>query len=164
MIQRLRDLEIEEDMPGQRRQWIAERCGWIAMGLVLVAAMAGLLGRGAISSATVQSAGGAVTVHYERLARLHAPATLRVVAAPPAEELSLALPRAYLASVQIEHIVPEPATTRLEGEDLVYVFPVASRSAVEVVFRFKMDALGPLEGSVRVDGHPPLGFSQFVYP
>jgi hypothetical protein len=164
MIQRLRDLEIEEDMPGQRRQWIAERCGWIVMGLLLVAAMTGLLGRGAASSATVQSTDGITSLHYERFARLHAPATLRVVTAPAADELSLTLSRAYLDNVQIEEIVPEPRATRLADEKLVYLFPVASQRTAEVVFRFKMDALGPLQGSVRIDDHPPLEFSQFVYP
>ena len=51
------DLAIREDMRHQRLEWAVERVGWAAVALVLVAALAGLLGHGPLSRATAGEPG-----------------------------------------------------------------------------------------------------------
>ena len=40
------DLEIDEDLPFQRREWFAERVAWAVMALLIAAALLGLFGTG----------------------------------------------------------------------------------------------------------------------
>jgi hypothetical protein len=45
-VQRHGDLEIQEDLPFQRREWLVERVAWGVMALLIVAALLGLFGTG----------------------------------------------------------------------------------------------------------------------
>ena len=62
------ELQIDEDMDFQHKEWIAERWGWRIMALVLLAGLLGLFGQGPLSDKTVQS--GSLLVQYGRFERL----------------------------------------------------------------------------------------------
>ena len=47
---RVGDLQIHQDLCQERREWKIQRVGWLLMALMLVAALAGLLGPGPLSS------------------------------------------------------------------------------------------------------------------
>lgn len=69
------------DMPegegvSRAEDWF-HRAGWTLLALILLAALAGLLGPGPLSSRTA-CAGPAFCVEYERFIRNHAPAELRI--------------------------------------------------------------------------------------
>src|SRR3712207_4138009 len=55
---RVGDLEVAEDLTFQRREWAAQRVGWVLLALVIAAALAGLLGRGPLSTTRRESDGG----------------------------------------------------------------------------------------------------------
>jgi hypothetical protein len=55
-----------------RRGWLLERCGWVAMAVVVAGAAAGVFGRGWLSE-TQAAHGDALTVTYSRLSRAHMP-------------------------------------------------------------------------------------------
>lgn len=48
-------LEIEEDLRLQHRLWTAERVGWLMVGVLVLAALAGLFGTGPLSLSSVAS-------------------------------------------------------------------------------------------------------------
>ena len=61
--------ELDRHLPFQRREWRAQQIGWIALGLFLAAALAGLFGGGPLSSARASDPGGGLTVDYQRFVR-----------------------------------------------------------------------------------------------
>ena len=67
-IVRIGDLEVDEDLPFQRRAWVAQRIGWVLMALFVLAAAVGLLGAGPLSHARIDVP-GLMTLEYERFAR-----------------------------------------------------------------------------------------------
>ena len=56
-MQRVGDLEIEQDHDFQRRSWRLQRAGWIVLSLVLLAGLLGLFGSGPLAHATVGAPG-----------------------------------------------------------------------------------------------------------
>ena len=59
---RVGDLEIDQDLRFQKREWAFERASWVVMALVVLAGLLGLLGRGPMSDQTAVSGDGLVTV------------------------------------------------------------------------------------------------------
>ena len=157
---------IEEDLPYQRRAWVIERIGWSLMAAVLVAAVAGVFGRGPLSQAQANLSDGSLTLDYDRVVRFQAPAELRIRlrASPSAGEAVLALSHVYLMAVSVDEIQPPPAQVRRQGEGVAYYFPVeGSAREIEVVFRLKPETIGTLSGTVSA-GSRPVQFKQFVLP
>src|SRR5213595_1235399 len=80
------------------RWWHVEFVGWIVMLALVVAGLAGVVGRGPIASAR---AAGATTVEYERIARYQTPT--RIVVSLPANQpqATLFVSRSLLDRVQM---------------------------------------------------------------
>jgi hypothetical protein len=160
-------LDKPDDLVFQRRWWVVERTGWFLMVLAVVAGASGFLGRGPASEAHVASSDGQVVLEYERMARLQAPTRLRLrlPESSQSREMSVALPHQYARHVRVEQIMPAPRSTSATDEDLVFQFQLQPADAeVWIDFELKIETIGSLEGSVRVDHRRPLRFSQFVYP
>src|SRR4051794_40698086 len=103
-VPRVRDLEIEQDLAYQRREWAFERVGWLLLGLLLLAALVGLLGRGPLSNTTAGDPGGPLRVEYQRFLRHRSTSTLRVHLGPNAargNEAHLWLDREYLEGMEV---------------------------------------------------------------
>lgn len=161
------ELDKPEDLAFQRRWWIVERAGWLIMIVGVVAGAAGFLGRGPASSDRVETPDGKVSLEYDRWTRLQAPTQLRL-RLPPADkqrEVSVAISREYCRHVRVRQIAPTPLSTHSTAEGLIIVCRVASaQTDVPIDFDLEMETVGKLEGWLQVDDHPPLRFSQFVYP
>jgi hypothetical protein len=165
-----RSLQVAEDMRFQRRTWAVERVAWALMALLVLAAAAGLLATGPLSTAEASDEAGLVRVRYERFARLGAPSTLRVELAPGATSSSstvaLELGRSLAEAIQVERVQPEPLRERAGGDGgLVLEFGVAEpgRPALVRIFA-KREEIGLVEGEVGLAGRPRVRFTQFVYP
>jgi len=57
--ERAGDLEIDEDLSFQRREWRVQRGGWVVMAVLILLALLGLTGRGPIRQPTA----GTATIH-----------------------------------------------------------------------------------------------------
>jgi hypothetical protein len=75
-LQRHGDLEIPEDLPFQRREWVAERVAWAVMALLIAGALLGFFGTGPLSRTTAGDEAGPLWLEYERFARLLAAGAL----------------------------------------------------------------------------------------
>lgn len=165
---RVGDLEIDEDRAYQRLFWTIQRFGWVGMGLLVLAGLAGLLGPGPLSSTTVGDA--ALRVEYDRFGQWVAGTTLRVrVERPPAGEgeVRVFLNAAYLKDMLIERVTPEPE--RVEGgeEGHVYVFNLAEPGrGLDASFHLRPERAGAFRGEVRLGGAGAarVEFDQFIYP
>lgn len=163
---RVGDLELAQDLRFQRREWVVQRVGWAAMALLVVAALAGMLGRGGPLARThATSPDGSLRIEYDRFAHYEAPTRLRVSIAWPAPrggEVRLWIERAYLAKARVQQVMPEPESVKLAGDRVIYVFAAGARG--DVSFELKPDTFGALAGTAGLEGGGEVRFRHFVYP
>ena len=142
-------LEIDEDLAFARRSWRVQRASWVGMGVVVVLALAGLLGSGPLSRHAV-SLPGLLRVEYQRFTRYEAPQTLTVRLEPAATQTAEArvwIDRRYLDDARVEAVTPPPARVEAAGDRLVYAFPISRRGEpVAIVVALQSERIGPVGG------------------
>ncbi|HWP42190.1 MAG TPA: hypothetical protein VNO14_03065 [Blastocatellia bacterium] len=168
MVKRVGDLEIAQDMTHQRREWAIERVGWAIMALILLAALAGLLGPGPLSKVRVDHPGSALSAVYNRFERHQSPTKLRLEFLPqasPGGKALIRINRTFIEAIEISHIDPEPASVEAHSGDFVYAFNVSEpQQKMAVTFHYEADKYGRLPIRVALDRGPQIEFSQFIYP
>jgi hypothetical protein len=154
-------LEIDEDYPYQRLEWRIERAWWFVLLGLLVAAVLGVFGGGAVSGR--DSRQGALEVEWERFVRRDAAFALDVTARGQ-ETVTVVFDARYLELVRVRSVEPEPESVDLGTSTVAYTFRVAPGGS-EVRARFWLEAqrAGTLAGDVAV-GQDEVSIEQFVYP
>lgn len=148
----------------RRRTWMFERIGWVCLGTVLLAAVAGVFGGRRVS---LESADGTLVAEYPRSWRSQSPLELRLTFVPPdgAREVRLWLGAEYLSAVVLEQMTPETGLVELGSDRLTFLFDLAlNPGARSVVVRVRPRRAGVLRGSVGVDNGATLVFDQFIFP
>lgn len=151
-------------MPFQRREWVVQRIGWVLIGLVLLAGMLGLFGRGPLAHRT--SANPALRVEYEWLTRRDSQTSWKLTPlAPPVDgRYRVALDANWAQHFHIHAIQPQPVSARLAGGRWMYVFDARDVLGLPIVFRVEADTMGPIRGSIVLNDAQPLPIAQFIYP
>jgi hypothetical protein len=135
------------------------------MGVLLLAALAGLLGTGPLSDAREGGPASALWVEYNRFERYQAPTKMVVHLRPMASEARLWINYGFLRRVDLTHIDPEPE--RVEAGSDRYIFPftlVRTPEDIIVTFYFKANEFGMMYPEVGLENGPSLRFWQLVYP
>jgi hypothetical protein len=160
-----RSLELEEQYEAQKRAWFVQRIGWCVLAMVLLAAVLGGFGPGALGKVSVLDRTG-LRLDYDRFVRYEAPASLRLeLPASAHDEQAFFLDASWLHGVHLQTIQPEPIRTQSEGKRVRYTMRVQRRGApTQVSLHYEADAPGSLAGSVALEDGTPLRISQFVYP
>jgi len=165
-MQRIGDLELDQDLAFERRQWTVQRVGWWLMLLAVVLGLLGLFGTGPLSSATAR--GDGVTVDYERFVRRHGEGELTIAIAPNQAQngqVEVWLADAWLDAVTIEGISPEPASQHPSGDRQVYVFEVADPARPFTVrIDYRPQEMGRLPAELGIGSGEGLDVFQFSYP
>ena len=166
-MKRIGDIELDQDIAFQRKQWRFERVGWGLVALLIVLAAAGLFGTGPLSSATAGSDAEGLTVEYQRFVRRQGQVELVIgIDARHASngQVELRIAGDYLASVRVQEVSPQPVEVRADGANQVYVFAVAEGAAsIEVTIGGAPQEIGRFAGEVGA-GDVSVSFSQFSYP
>lgn len=166
-LPRVGDLDIDQDLRFQRREWRFERAAWAAMFLLVVAALLGLLGAGPLSDRTVSSDDGRLAVEHERFLNLHTDTTLTVRVAGDLTSdgtFRLAVDNDYLAGVEVTGITPEPERQEAADDRTAFVFRVADPGRpARVTIRLQPIRPGSARAEVAVGGSAAT-FPQTVYP
>jgi hypothetical protein len=160
-------LQIDQDLSLAKREWQLERIGWALMGVLVVAALAGLIGEGPASKAVSGSREAGVVVEYDRFVHYGAPTTLELELAPLAsgEVAELRIGTDYLAAVEIHRITPEPVTTAAGAEAHTFTFKAAeSGRPMRVQIHLEPRKYGPSEGDLVAGAGKRVAVRQFVYP
>ena len=163
----LGDIQLNEDIAFLRREWRAQRIGWLVMGVIVALGLVGLFGNGPISSAEIGSRDG-FGVAYERIIRHGAQTDLEFHIAPGLQSdstLRIYISHDYLRRFRVETIVPEPVRSGSAGTLVFYDFerPNARQSSRVI---FSLTPLGHWSHSatVALPGAAPVRFSQFALP
>ena len=167
-LQRVGNIDINEDVPFQRREWKLQRIGWVVIALLLLAGLLGVWGRGPLTTKQITDAASASWVEYHSVDHYQADTTFSLhvgSGAVTADTLRITLNRAYLDRIQLQGIEPEPAAQELRGNGVVYVFDVATPGQpVAVTFEHVFTQPGTATAEIGIEGGPALSFRQFVLP
>jgi hypothetical protein len=160
-------LEIDEDLPLQRVQWMVERVLWVVMAGVVLAALLGLLGAGPISLESRSSSDSSIEATYDRFGRLGSSLALDLTLRPQVggEQVEVAISGDYLEKLRLEGVTPEPAEVRTDGDDLIFAFTVAeSAEQVDATFNFTVEGMGPSGGEIGIPDGEAISIAHFFYP
>jgi hypothetical protein len=159
-----KDLQVQEDLAFQRRDWLAQRIGWGLLALVLLAGLLGLTGSGPLSRVT-RADGRHLTVEYDRFVRHGSRANLTFRTEPGAvTEARITVDRRFLVDNDLQHLVPEPRATRSRGDEIEFAYEVAPGGGLNARWTFEPEAIGRHTTTVRLNGGPPVEIRQFTYP
>jgi hypothetical protein len=168
-----KELEVEQDLDFQRRDWAFERAGWLFMLLVVLAAALGTFGGGPLSGRTAVTPDSSTRVEYQRFERQGAPSSLTIHARRlTANDSSVVvwLANEFVAGVRITEIVPQPTKESSSRERTYYEVALATEAdAAEVTVHFTPERAGVRRLDIGSGGAgggagQALRLSQFVYP
>jgi hypothetical protein len=163
---RVGDLEIQQDLEHERREWMVQKIGWTILSLLWLAGLAGLFGSGPLSEATASGPG--LRLEYDRFARYTAPVDLRLHLGPPVTahpKIRLWVDRQYMQDMEVESVLPEPESVETGPDRIVFIIPLAEVGPpTAVTLRLQTQRIGLLEGQVGVEEGGSLHFQQIVYP
>jgi hypothetical protein len=155
-------LNVNEDFAFAAREWKIQRAGWFFFGLLTLAGILGLFGRGFLSSASVSD--GPLHLQYERFERFQRPTDIRVrISGNPGPTISVLIDRAYLDAIRIERIMPQPEKAEANARGLVYQF-LTNGEPITITFHLELEQFGRVKAQIGLVDGPILSFNHFVYP
>ena len=166
-MQRVGDLEIDQDLRFENAEWRAERAAWALMSLIILAAILGLFGSGVLNRS--EAYGEGIKVRYPRFGRVSSPTALEVTVAPALVKdgvVQVWLPREYAVSLEITSAIPPPETGTSTEDRVVYAFRAKPGVPANIVFqgRFAEGTMGFLTARIGIISGGEANFWQFVWP
>jgi hypothetical protein len=161
-LQRIGDLEIEDDRTFRRRDWTFERWGMAIGAILLAAVVAGFTGSGPMAKGRASE--GALSVEFDRFCRRETPTSFLIRATGsdgPLIALSIAHSPADL--FQIEEINPVPEAVIAGDTETRYVFRTASTKAVEIRIYLKPLQWGKATTRIEQTGTGKIEFPQWIH-
>lgn len=157
-------LQLDEDLPLQKREWKLQRIAWAILYALLAAITLGLLGNGPLSHSFKETEDGSIVIEYEKFLRHRSPETVRLTVIPLSDTVWLQLSGEYMRLIEIKKIVPEPEQV-IPGEDAsTFIFQTEYARPMQIAFHFQPEKIGMLDGWMGLEGPSRLALNQFVYP
>lgn len=150
-----------------RVEWRVQSWGWCLWGLLIAAALAGLLGNGPAGRSVAHAADGSLTIQHDRLVRHHAISIVNVDLHPQgtASELQLFVSQSLLDAWELRSIQPLPTSTELDSDGAMLRFARSpGLRTARISLHIEPEALGTVTGMVRLDSGEPVRLRQFVFP
>lgn len=167
-IQRVGDLDIDENLDFQVWQWRFERVGWGLLALIVLLALLGLFGGGPISSVSAGSDAGGLTVEYQRFIRQEGEDELIVtVDARHARDgqVELWISGTYLDAIAVTGFSPEPVEQSGDDGRVVYRFALAEgATSLTIDIDYAARSVGRLSARIGTGPETSVTFHQFSYP
>ena len=156
-------LQIDEDIPFQRKEWRAQRIGIVLMAFFVTCALLGLTGSGGpLARGEAGDRGGAIHLEYERVVRRGTTSTLTLHLRGGAPDVRFWVSAPYFEHAAVEFVSPQPDRVVVEATRHVYTI-LAGSPEVTVVLDVKHRSVGRIHGEVGVIGGPSARFSQFSF-
>ena len=156
---------IQEDMQFQRRSWVAERIGWVVMGVLLVVGLAGVFFHGPLSRTTARDAGESMAIEYERFAHKTAITHFVIRISPPLpDQVLVRLGPSFTNMHDVDSIEPRPVRSSGGTYGLELVFARSGAGDVIAHIAARPKRFGFMSLHVEVEGRGALNIAQLVYP
>jgi hypothetical protein len=162
-------VQVGTDLEFEYRWHTLQQIAWTLIGLLIIAGLLGIFGRGPLSKIRIRSDTGAATLEYERFARYKTPATLKLFingSTSSRGEVTVSVSRTLLETIKIEQTAPTPVAVRAESRGMLLDFSVPDRSGeFQVRLAQEPQRAGRVVGSLSVSGGGGwLPLVQTVYP
>ena len=162
------EVEVGYDAHFEHRWRVVEIAGRAIMVLVVLAAMAGLLGAGPFSHRTVSSPASGIAADFEPVARFGSQTMITLHLSPRAcgGDTTIWLSNKFIEPMGLRNIMPRPAsiTPRAAGMLLHYALGAAPCQGDEIRLFAEPNGIGFVPLRLRLDGKPALALSPFVVP
>lgn len=150
------------------RTWLVQRLSWGAGLVILIAALAGVLGGGWTSRREAVSDDGRIHVEYDRFCRSGMPVrfTIRADQLAGDSELVIRLPPPFLEHFQIRGSSPPARRARTGPDGVAMTFETSGPSAT-VRLDCEVGDAGRARSVIRFgpgDGESAVTLDQFIYP
>lgn len=165
---RASSLQVENDPAFQRRTWQIQRIGWAIFAILVLAALAGLLGSGPLSRVEAGSESAGLRIGYERFARLHA-ATELVIRADRRlarnDELVILLSGAAVDGLELSSSMPPPDGTGVAADGVLLRFRTDRQPGeLTIVLHTKPRRAGVLASRIGVRDGPVQDIRHWIFP
>ena len=157
---------VGEDLAFQRRWWRFERIIWIVFGVILIADLVGLLGRGPLANAERMTPDGVLRVKYERVLREGTPSIVTILPESSAVhdgKLQLFVSDSIVKQFGAQRVIPQPETSAVGNGGVTYTF-AATADPITVQIELKPSFIGSHPFRIGVPGHGEIASSSFVLP
>ena len=145
-----RKYPIQEHIAFQRRTWVVERIGWVALVVIVLAALLGLFGGGPLSRQTAGS--DEMKVQYDRFQRVTKLASFTFLFAPAANaERRLHLNREFQDAFEITGIFPTPLQSAFDDGGLGMTFSTEANKESQIVIWAHPRRYGSINIDARAD-------------
>lgn len=156
---------VGEDLMHEKVEWKIERVGWVVWALIILAALAGLLGQGLLSQQIAGDKTSPLWVEYQRFERYQSPTKLVIHATTDQPQMRLWINSGFIKKVEVSHIDPEPERVEVGSDRYVYPIAVTDRNkevVISIYFKYNESGIRHIELGAE-NGHT-LRFWELVYP
>lgn len=126
------DIAVGADLDFQRRWWHGERVIWIIFVALLLVDVLGGFGRGPLANAHLRAQDGSMEVDFEHIQRFGTPSVMNIRFGPAAVhdgQVRLWVSESLIKSLGNQRVVPQPATSVLSEQGILYTFPATTNTA-----------------------------------
>ncbi len=157
-----RDLDIDEDLNFQQKEWRAQRIGIALLFIFVVGAALGLTGMGGpLSAGEAGRRDEPVFVEFERFVRRNAMSTIRLHLHGTPGPVRFWVSAPYFNHVRIESMAPQPQIVAVELHRHVYTIQSGSPD-VTVTLEVEHQRSGKIDAAVGLVDGPFVQFSQLA--
>lgn len=157
---------IQENLRWVCREWLIQRIGeYVLIALVILGAC-GLFSKGVLSNGSARSPDGTIQVEYERFGRVESNMDMRIrYNAPVTDRFTVTIGGGALDNLQIQTLQPQPLEAVTIGSDLRLTFSVRDTGPDHAIW-LGLQPRNPGRIHVAINGgdHPPVRFTQWIYP
>jgi hypothetical protein len=158
-----RDLDIDEDLTFQNREWVAQRFGMGILFLFVLGAALGLTGMGGpLSTGRAGRTSDRVFVEYDRFVRSGAVSTILVHLRAEHGAVRFWVSAPYFESVRVYRIAPALQLVSVDNDRHVYTVESGS-SQVTIALEVEYLRTGRLDAAVGLLDGPSVEFTQWVW-
>ncbi len=157
---------VGEDLGFQRRWWRFERVVWSFFGLVLLADLSGLLGKGPLANAERRTADGKLQVKYERVERENTPSIMTILPGAAAlhdGKFQFFVSDMVLKQLGAQRVIPQPEASVLGNGGVTYTF-AATSMPVTIQIELRPSSIGLHHFTMATTGGDEIKASTFVLP
>ena len=164
-LTQLDGLSIDQDLEFQRRSWRIQRIGRGVIGLLLLAGLLGLFGRGWLARSTLAAPG--LEVRHPRFLRLQSPEEIVVRLTdrrPDKSTVELWVDESLPEFLEFTEITPAPVSQGVRDGRPTFRFEVGGDAPAVIRLRVNPRGWGSRSGRLGLVGGPSVELKQLVYP
>lgn len=162
-------IELQQDETFQRLEWKVQRVGWSLWLVIIIAALAGLLGgSGPLSQVSMLAGDGSLTIQHQRFVHHNQLTKIRLQVMQDLsdqKEVRIEISGGLLAATHLQSIQPAPDQTFVSDHGTVLVFPLdQTRRCPEIILHLEFEEIGRSGGNIGLQSHSPVNVQTLVYP